>query len=65
MKALVGLTTVLYKSFPTSIQEDERALSSDSLEEGARLAVAYRLAAKRGLERAAKAALLRMKELGG
>lgn len=28
MKALVGLATVLYKSFPTSIQQDKAALTT-------------------------------------
>jgi hypothetical protein len=28
MKALVGLATVLYKSFPTSIQQDRTALTA-------------------------------------
>jgi hypothetical protein len=86
MKALVGLATVLYKSFPTSIQEDARLLASASdarapasdgsssgggggggegLSEGERLAVEYRLAAKRGLEAATKRILVRMKELLG
>jgi hypothetical protein len=70
MKALVGLCTVLYKSFPTSIQEDTKLLAAleadgSSAAEGVRLAVAYRLAAKRGLEGSTKKILVRMKELVG
>lgn len=33
-KALVGLCTVLYKSFPTSIQQDTKLLSTPTPESG-------------------------------
>lgn len=34
MKALVGLCTVLYKSFPTSIQQDAKLLASPPVSAG-------------------------------
>lgn len=76
-KALVGLATVLYKSFPTSIQHDsallaqleqqQQQLAGDTdarlAAERARLAVQYRLGNKRLLERATRRLLLRLQQL--
>jgi hypothetical protein len=74
-KALLGLATVLYAGLPTTIQRDAALLRADyeaaagaagaaAMSPGARLAVEYRLAMKRGLEAAAKKLLARAKELG-
>jgi hypothetical protein len=79
MKALVGLLTVLYKSFPTSIQADKAKLAelqqqqpsakpaaaaSDALaSERSATAVQFRLGLKLLLERTTKALIVRLKEL--
>jgi len=74
MKALVGLCTVLYKSFPTSIQQDKATLTSlqqqqqqqgsDALSlEQQRTAVSFRLGQKLLLERSTKQLIQRLQEL--
>ncbi|KAF8073245.1 CAND7 [Scenedesmus sp. PABB004] len=79
IKALVGLATVAYKSYPSSIQQDRAALAAlgaagppaaggggadaGVAAERARVALEFRLAQKLMLERAARALLLRLKEL--
>lgn len=74
MKALVGLCTVLYKSFPTSIQQDKATLASlqdgqqqqpDTALSQERLltAVQFRLGPKLLLERSTKQLIQRLQEL--
>eukprot|EP00882_Tetradesmus_deserticola_P031670 GHRQ01035825.1.p2 GENE.GHRQ01035825.1~~GHRQ01035825.1.p2 ORF type:complete len:113 (+),score=43.83 GHRQ01035825.1:361-699(+) len=75
MKALVGLLTVLYKSFPTSIQADKAHLAqlqqqsakpatADVLEaERLTTAVQFRLGLKLLLERSTMSVIVRLKEL--
>ncbi|WIA29831.1 hypothetical protein OEZ86_012302 [Tetradesmus obliquus] len=72
MKALVGLLTVLYKSFPTSIQADRAQLQQpaaaaaggDALAaERHATAVQFRLGLKLLLERSTKDLIVRLKEL--
>lgn len=74
-KALVGLCTVLYKSFPTTIQADKALLvqleqqqqngeEQQQLEvERLQTAVQFRLGMKLLLEKASKALIMRLKEL--
>jgi hypothetical protein len=76
MKALVGLCTVLYKSFATSIQQDKATLASlqdgqqqhqqqDTAPSQERLltAVQFRLGQKLLLERSTKQLIQRLQEL--
>jgi hypothetical protein len=77
MKALVGLCTVLYKSFPSSIQQDKAALAAlqdqpghqqqqgGGAEEQERRAAAvqFRLGQKLLLERSTKQLLQRLQQL--
>lgn len=77
LKALVGLCTVLYKSFPTSIQQDKAILVQLKQQEQqqhmkasqqlscARLktAVQFRLGIKRLLEDSSKSLLLQLRKV--
>lgn len=76
LKALVGLCTVLYKSFPTTIQADKAFLAEQQQQqqhaadeqrrlEAERLqtAVQFRLGLKLLLEQSSKALLMRLKAL--
>lgn len=73
MKALVGLATVLYKSFPTSIQQDRAALTAlqqqqqqqDNLLSCERqlAAVQFRLGQKLLLEASTKQLIARLQAL--
>jgi hypothetical protein len=64
MKGLVGLCTVLYKSFPTSIQQDKQALQQPgTLGPRGTLAVQFRLAQKQALEATAARCLARARQV--
>jgi hypothetical protein len=72
MKALVGLCTVLYKSFPTSIQQDKATMAilqqqqqqADALAQERQLsAVQFRLGQKLLLERSTKQIIQRLQGL--
>jgi hypothetical protein len=70
MKALVGLCTVLYKSFPTSIQQDKATMATlqqqqaDALAQERQLsAVQFRLGQKLLLERSTKQIIQRLQGL--